>query len=51
MLNITLHLFLIAQQKQTANTTKRIIYGASTLTNAKQFLKQLTLLGEEIKGN
>lgn len=37
------------QQKQTANTNKRIIYGASTLANSKQFLRQLTLLGQEIK--
>jgi len=37
------------QQKNTASTTKRIIYGSSTLTNAKQFLKQLSLLGQEIK--
>lgn len=36
--------------KQTANSNRRIIYGASTLTNAKQFLKQLTLLGQEIGG-
>lgn len=36
------------KQKQTANTLKRIIYGASTLNNAKQFLRQLTLLGQEI---
>ncbi|CAO1307295.1 unnamed protein product [Diamesa serratosioi] len=37
------------KQKTNANTTKRIIYGSSTLNNAKQFLKQLTLLGQEIK--
>ncbi|XP_055595052.1 protein sly1 homolog [Uranotaenia lowii] len=36
--------------KQTGNTNRRIIYGASTLTNAKQFLKQLSLLGQEIGG-
>lgn len=36
--------------KQTANSNRRIIYGASTLTNAKQFLKQLSLLGQEIGG-
>lgn len=36
------------KQKQTSNATKRIIYGASTLTNAKQFLKQIALLGQEI---
>lgn len=41
--------FFIFQQKQSSNTTKRIIYGASTLNNAKQFLRQLTLLGQEIK--
>lgn len=36
------------KQKQTGNTSKRIIYGASTLNNANQFLKQLSLLGQEI---
>lgn len=30
---------------------RRIIYGSSTLNNAKQFLKQLSLLGQEIQGN
>ncbi|CAD7080183.1 unnamed protein product [Hermetia illucens] len=35
--------------KQTANSSKRIIYGASTLNNSKQFLKQLSLLGKEIQ--
>ncbi|KAK3927655.1 Protein sly1-like protein [Frankliniella fusca] len=29
--------------------TKRIIYGSSTLNNAKQFLKQLSLLGQELQ--
>jgi len=29
-------------------TGKRIIYGASALYNAKEFLKQLTLLGQEM---
>uniref|UniRef100_A0A6B2EKA0 Protein sly1 homolog n=1 Tax=Phlebotomus kandelakii TaxID=1109342 RepID=A0A6B2EKA0_9DIPT len=37
------------KQKQTSNSSRRIIYGASTLNNAKQFLRQLTLLGQEIK--
>lgn len=37
------------QQKNTSNATKRIVYGSSTLNNAKQFLKQLSLLGQEIK--
>lgn len=36
------------KQKQSGTSAKRIIYGASTLNNAKQFLKQLSLLGEEI---
>ncbi|XP_053693499.1 protein sly1 homolog [Sabethes cyaneus] len=36
--------------KQTAAGNRRIIYGVSTLTNAKQFLKQLSLLGQEIGG-
>ncbi|XP_058819076.1 protein sly1 homolog [Topomyia yanbarensis] len=38
------------KSKQTATGNRRIIYGASTLTNAKQFLKQLSLLGQEIGG-
>ncbi|XP_058446351.1 protein sly1 homolog [Malaya genurostris] len=38
------------KSKQTAAGNRRIIYGASTLTNAKQFLKQLSLLGQEIGG-
>ncbi|XP_055547937.1 protein sly1 homolog [Wyeomyia smithii] len=37
--------------KQTAAGNRRIIYGVSTLTNAKQFLKQLSLLGQEIGGS
>lgn len=48
---LMIYFFEIKQQKQTANTTKRIIYGASTLNNSKQFLRQLTLLGQEIKDN
>lgn len=36
--------------KQTGSSQRRIIYGALTLTNAKQFLKQLSLLGQEIGG-
>ncbi|KAL7042374.1 hypothetical protein ACKWTF_001115 [Chironomus riparius] len=36
------------KQKNTSSTSKRIIYGSTTLNNAKQFLKQLALLGEEI---
>lgn len=38
------------RQKQTANVTKRIVYGSSTLTNAKQFIKELSALGREIQG-
>ncbi|XP_040168723.1 protein sly1 homolog [Anopheles arabiensis] len=38
------------KSKQSTNSIRRIIYGASTLTNAKQFLKQLSLLGQEIGG-
>lgn len=38
------------RQKQTANVTKRIVYGSSTLTNAQQFLKELSALGREIQG-
>ncbi|XP_063699347.1 protein sly1 homolog [Culicoides brevitarsis] len=37
------------KQKSTQTSTKRIVYGASTLNNASQFLKQLSLLGQEIK--
>ncbi|KAJ3657310.1 hypothetical protein Zmor_009125 [Zophobas morio] len=37
-----------AKQKTSAGSTKRITYGSSTLANAKQFLKQLSLLGQEI---
>ncbi|GLV32991.1 SLY-1 homologous [Carabus blaptoides fortunei] len=35
-----------AKHKTTSGYTKRIIYGSSTLNNAKQFLKQLSLLGK-----
>ncbi|XP_055637438.1 protein sly1 homolog [Toxorhynchites rutilus septentrionalis] len=38
------------KSKQSSSGNRRIIYGASTLTNAKQFLKQLSLLGQEIGG-
>ncbi|CAH2012735.1 unnamed protein product [Acanthoscelides obtectus] len=31
-----------------AGTSRKIVYGATTLNNAKQFLKQLSLLGQEI---
>ncbi|BFF94798.1 protein sly1 homolog [Drosophila madeirensis] len=37
------------KQKQTSNVQRRIIYGASTLTNARQFLKELSALGGEIQ--
>ncbi|XP_023170724.2 protein sly1 homolog isoform X2 [Drosophila hydei] len=37
------------KQKQTSNVHRRIIYGASTLTNARQFLKELSALGNEIQ--
>lgn len=37
------------KQKQTTNVNKRIIYGASTLSNAKLFLKELSALGREIQ--
>ncbi|XP_053612284.1 protein sly1 homolog isoform X2 [Plodia interpunctella] len=41
---------LIDFAKQAASgTTRKIIYGATTLPNASQFLKQLSLLGEEIQ--
>lgn len=37
-----------AKQKTASGSTKRIVYGSTTLNNAKQFLKQLSLLGQEI---
>ncbi|CAG9761892.1 unnamed protein product [Ceutorhynchus assimilis] len=37
-----------AKAKTTAGNIKRITYGASTLNNAKQFLHQLSLLGQEL---
>ncbi|KAH8377973.1 hypothetical protein KR093_008220, partial [Drosophila rubida] len=37
------------KQKQTSNVNRRIIYGASTLTNARQFLTELSALGGEIQ--
>ena len=36
-----------AKQKTTSGSTKRIVYGATTLNTPKQFLKQLSLLGQE----
>lgn len=38
-----------AKQKTASGNTKKVIYGASTLANAKQFLKQLSLLGQEMQ--
>ncbi|KAG5882114.1 hypothetical protein JTB14_016877 [Gonioctena quinquepunctata] len=37
-----------AKAKTTAGSTKRISYGSTTLNNAKQFLKQFSLLGQEL---
>ncbi|XP_037959529.1 protein sly1 homolog isoform X2 [Teleopsis dalmanni] len=37
------------KQKQSSQSHKRIIYGSSTLTNSKQFLKELSALGREIQ--
>ncbi|KAJ8971431.1 hypothetical protein NQ314_000687 [Rhamnusium bicolor] len=37
-----------AKAKTTAGSAKRIAYGSTTLNNAKQFLKQLSLLGQEM---
>ncbi|KAF9808752.1 hypothetical protein SFRURICE_016269 [Spodoptera frugiperda] len=37
------------KQQATSGTSRKIIYGATTLPNASQFLKQLSLLGEEIQ--
>ncbi|XP_048480612.1 protein sly1 homolog [Plutella xylostella] len=38
-----------AKQQATSGTSRKIIYGATTLPNASQFLKQLSLLGEEMQ--
>ncbi|KPJ11182.1 Protein sly1-like [Papilio machaon] len=38
-----------AKQQATSGTPRKLIYGATTLPNASQFLKQLSLLGEEIQ--
>lgn len=47
-----INLLLLFQLKQnSSNSQRRIIYGSSTLNNAKQFLKQLSLLGQEINNN
>ena len=35
--------------KQSNNVNRRIIYGSSTLSNSKQFLKELLALGREIQ--
>lgn len=37
-----------AKQKTAAGSIKRITYGSSTLVSARQFLKQIALLGQEI---
>ncbi|CAG9861729.1 unnamed protein product [Phyllotreta striolata] len=37
-----------AKAKTSAGNSKRITYGSTTLNNAKQFLKQLALLGQEL---
>ncbi|KAF5285352.1 hypothetical protein FQA39_LY04451 [Lamprigera yunnana] len=37
-----------AKQKTASGSTKKIVYGSTTLTTPKQFLKQLSLLGQEI---
>lgn len=37
-----------AKQKNASGSTKRIVYGATTLNTPKQFLKQLLLLGQEV---
>ncbi|XP_076273523.1 sec1 family domain containing Slh [Rhynchophorus ferrugineus] len=37
-----------AKAKTTSGNNKRITYGASTLNNAHQFLKQLSMLGQEL---
>ncbi|XP_050346666.1 protein sly1 homolog [Nymphalis io] len=38
-----------AKQQAASGITRKIIYGATTLPNAFQFLKQLSLLGEELQ--
>ncbi|XP_072938521.1 protein sly1 homolog [Epargyreus clarus] len=37
-----------AKQQATSGISRKIIYGSTTLPNASQFLKQLSLLGEDI---
>lgn len=37
-----------AKQVTKSGGIKKITYGSTTLNNAKQFLKQLSLLGEEL---
>ncbi|GJQ86624.1 Slh [Trypoxylus dichotomus] len=37
-----------AKQKTSTGNAKRIVYGCSTLNNGRQFLKQLSMLGQEI---
>nr|CAI5845744.1 unnamed protein product [Callosobruchus analis] len=37
-----------AKAKTTSGSSRKIVYGATTLNNAKQFLKQLSLLGQEL---
>ncbi|XP_041988060.1 protein sly1 homolog [Aricia agestis] len=43
------NLMEFAKQQAASGVTRKIIYGATTLPNATQFLKQLSLLGEELQ--
>ncbi|XP_074101751.1 sec1 family domain containing Slh [Cotesia typhae] len=36
------------KQKTSSGANKRVIYGSTTLINARQFIKQLSLLGQEV---
>ncbi|XP_034946975.1 protein sly1 homolog [Chelonus insularis] len=41
------NLYDYAKQKTGNGANKRVVYGSTTLVNARQFLKQLSLLGQE----
>ncbi|XP_008553766.1 protein sly1 homolog [Microplitis demolitor] len=36
------------KQKTSSGANKRVVYGSTTLINARQFIKQLSLLGQEV---
>lgn len=41
-------IFFFQQKNSSGGANKRIVYGSTTLVNARQFLKQLSHLGQEI---